>query len=165
MYGHSSYTPHSHVFSPHNQTPSLFAYVTGSMIIIKDIRLNQIKHIFTTRKNTTLSALDWSHDNKYIACAEQHGKKQHTTTLLFNIQTGERIATLFGHTHTIQQIKFSPNNEYLLTLGDQVDKQIILWNIKEKKVSAIKTHISTQLNSTQLNSFHKIIHYHYYHSF
>ncbi len=58
------------------------------------------------------------------------------TIKLWNIESGENINTLKGHTDIVRSVKFSPDGKILASGG--YDNNIILWKVstgKEKKNS------------------------------
>ncbi|MCB9461534.1 MAG: protein kinase [Anaerolineaceae bacterium] len=56
------------------------------------------------------------------------GANTDTSIHLWNISTGETIATLEGHTNTVDSLDFHPDGQHLLSAG--WDGSIILWDIE-----------------------------------
>ena len=61
-------------------------------------------------------------------------KQKETTKTTFN-----EIKHLVGHKYGVQSLTFSPDSEYLISLGDPNDKGIMVWDWKnEKRLSTNK---------------------------
>ncbi|GET38293.1 serine/threonine-protein kinase [Microseira wollei] len=64
-----------------------------------------------------------SPDNQILASGSDD-----KTVRLWNVETGEAIATLFGHTNFVQSVAFSPDGTILASGSD--DKMIKLWDLQ-----------------------------------
>ena len=75
----------------------------------------------------TLNAFDWSADQKLIASTGYNGRLQ-----LWDSETGKLIWMIEAHKSDGQVVRFSPNGEYLISVGQAGDSkgEIKLWNAK-----------------------------------
>jgi hypothetical protein len=71
---------------------------------------------------TPVTALDFSHDGKLLACGTPQGRVR-----LLAVPTGQRVGLFQAHARMIQQIAFHPDGEILATSAN--DGQVRLWSI------------------------------------
>ncbi|MFK7946652.1 MAG: WD40 repeat domain-containing protein, partial [Saprospiraceae bacterium] len=79
--------------------------------------------IHSLSHSDAIRAIDISNDGKYLAVATSKGMMY-----LWNLDTNEKIFSKTGHGKSINSVQISPNNNYILTGGE--DKKVILWTMK-----------------------------------
>jgi WD40 repeat protein len=123
-------------------------YCAGAIAIRYDTVSNSQKAFY--KANRPLSCISVSPDGMYLAA----GERGHMPSVrIWDLSSGEQIATLTGHTHGVGSLAFSPDSRYLVTVGFKLDKQLFLWDWKENLV------ISAQKVVSLMQSFpSRIIH-------
>lgn len=114
------------------------AYLAGSIISFLNVKSFHVyKHIFN-KTNRNYQSLVFSSHGDYLAAGESSCKQPEIQ--IFEPQAkDEPIAILKGHKSGISGLAFSPESQYLVSLGGQGDTRIVLWNWKEgKKVDTKK---------------------------
>jgi len=121
-----------------NQRTGDIAYLSGSVILITQSNSMQpIKQLFN-RSNRNFNALAYSPSGNYLAAGETNCKQPEV--LVFEpFVKDEPVINLKGHKSGIKGIAFSGDEEFLVSIGEQGDIRIILWDWKEgKKVDSKK---------------------------
>ncbi len=100
------------------------AYLAGAFIVIFNIKSGNQLYI----KNDLCRAfqsIDFSSDGMYLAAVDSNNKLPEINIweIIYKDKTIEYIPKfkLNGHKYGIQTIKFSPLNNYLISVGDQID--------------------------------------------
>lgn len=127
----------------------MLVYAAGCIAVYYNIHTNkQIKYFKVSRP---ISSLALTHDGVYLAIGERGHQPAIT---IWNTSTSEKLTTLIGHQHGIGVLKFSLDNECLVSVGFKTDKQLIVWDWRdgkqsastrlENKVSAVDFHVGGQ---------------------
>ena len=75
----------------------------------------------------TLHGLDVSHDGRYVAVGTLDG-----TVLIWDLETGDLVNQLDGHTNRTYATVFSPNDQFILS--GSLDRSAILWNANNGEI-------------------------------
>ncbi|KAJ1441473.1 hypothetical protein B484DRAFT_390733 [Ochromonadaceae sp. CCMP2298] len=97
-------------------------YTAGCFVVRYNAESNKQRGFYKASK--AISSLCVSSDGRYLAVGER-GVSPVTT--VWNIDRYEKVATLSGHKHGVGCAAFSPNGQYLVTVGFKADRQLILW--------------------------------------
>jgi mitogen-activated protein kinase binding protein 1 len=110
------------------ESSDLIAYAAGCIAVLYNPNTNrQVSYFKVTR---TISSLALTHDGIYLAIGER-GHQPCIT--IWDTRTSEKISTLTGHQHGVGIMKFSLDDEILVSVGFKTDKQLLVWNWKEGK--------------------------------
>ena len=122
-------------------------YAAGCVATVYNPQSNKQVAFFNVSR--AISSLCVSDDGRFVALGER-GHQPCIT--VWECATQKQIACLTGHQHGIGSMKFSHDGHYLVSLGFQHDKQLILWHWQdcemicthkiENKVHAISFHPS-----------------------
>jgi len=124
------------------------AYPAGSITIIYNPKLNkQVKYFFTLSKKP-VTALTFSPDGKYIAIA---CKGLEIAIWDMENSTKKPNYLLKGHRYGIENILFSPNMKYLVSIGDFNDRGLFVWSWKDE-IRLTMNKISKKINSALFTS-------------
>lgn len=116
-------------------------YAAGCIAIVYQIQTNKQVDYFKVLR--PISSLALTHDGRYLAI----GERGHQPTItIWDISTSEKLTTLIGHQHGIGVIKFSLDDECLVSVGFKTDKQLIVWDWREGKQSC-STRLENKVNS------------------
>lgn len=119
----------------------LIAYAAGCVAVLYNPQTNkQVSYLKVTR---AISCLALTHDGMYLAIGE---RGHHPCISVWDIRTSERISTLTGHQQGIGVLKFSLDDEYLVSIGFKTDKQLIVWDWKEGRQTC-STKLENKVNS------------------
>jgi WD40 repeat protein len=112
---------------------SLIIYQAGATIILHDIIANTKEYIQPGTKQ--IQSLDIY--KNLIAIGEIcHQPKLH----IYNIQAQTITNSFSGHKYAINFTKFTPDGLHIITIGNQNDATIIIWDLKTgTKTASIKT--------------------------
>ena len=80
-------------------------------------------------------SLDWSPDDKYIACGNASGLLR-----IYDAKSLELVNILTGFKYTINGIHWSPDGTKIVASGPHEDPRIILWNLEDKSRTIIDSH-------------------------
>jgi WD40 repeat protein len=95
-------------------------------VFIWELSSERVSYKLTTREveEESISTLVWnvafSPDGRLIACADGYG-----LIYIWDVTTGELLATLHGHSKAVSTISFSPDGRVLASGG--LDGVIIIW--------------------------------------
>ena len=125
-----------------NPTTGDLAYPAGSVVCIYNPKENRQTRFLFGKNNRPFSCVCYSPNGKYLAAAEGTCKQPEILVWEFNSDGSvapEPVSILHGHKLCIGTVLFSPDLEYLVSLGDRNDKGLLVWNWKlEQKVTCNK---------------------------
>jgi tetratricopeptide (TPR) repeat protein len=91
-------------------------------VILNEVESGAERQTFTGLKSKeTVNALSFSPDNRILAAAGSEKR-----VLIWEIDSGNLIRVLEGHSQSISSLAFSPNNKFIASAG--VDRYIMIWN-------------------------------------
>jgi mitogen-activated protein kinase binding protein 1 len=119
----------------------LIAYSAGCVAVLYNPNTNkQVSYFKVTR---AISSLALTHDGIYLAIGE---RGHHPCITIWDTRNSEKLSTLTGHQHGVGVVKFSLDDEYLVSIGFKTDKQLIVWDWKEGKQTC-STKLENKVNS------------------
>lgn len=84
-------------------------------------------------------ALSATNDGKILASACRATNEEHAQIILWNTATWKQIQRLTSHQLTVTQMKFAPNNQYLLSVS------------RDRRWSLFENHVGTDANADICN--------------
>jgi WD40 repeat protein len=87
-----------------------------------------VRYLYS-RNQRSYSCLTFSNNGKYLAAGEGAFRQPEITIWEISID-GQytEIKTLKGHKYGIESVMFSPNLNYLISLGDINDRGLFVWD-------------------------------------
>uniref|UniRef100_A0A0N4Z6W6 WD_REPEATS_REGION domain-containing protein n=1 Tax=Parastrongyloides trichosuri TaxID=131310 RepID=A0A0N4Z6W6_PARTI len=114
------------------------AYPAGSTVILYNPRTGAEAHLIGATKNN-ISALDFSNNGRFIVTGEcGHDPKIRIWEILSTEGkfVGKEICELKHHIMGIGAVKFSIDDELIISVGNQHDKAIAVWNWRKECIIA-----------------------------
>ena len=134
------------VFSPDGKT---IASSGGSDHTIRLWDAETGEQVFTMEGHPwIISALAFSPDGKTLASANGHYEDDtrifESEIRLWNVENGQHITTLKGHTDTITSLSFSMDGKTLVSGGE--DNAVLLWNIETEQMTPLYAEHDNSVN-------------------
>ena len=104
-------------------------YFAGTVVIRLDVTSGLQRAFYRATK--PISCITVSSDGSVLAAGE---RGHQPSVLVWDMATSALLVSLAGHSQGISCLAFSPDANYLVSVGFKFDKQLFLWNWKEKKV-------------------------------
>ena len=124
------------------------AYPAGSMLVIYNpITNKQTKFIFSPNKKP-ITCVTYSKDGKFLIAGEGVCKSPEIN--IWDLRHETPPVCLKGHKFGIEKILFSPNNNYLVSIGDENDKGLFLWDW-EKEIKLSMNKLSKKIHAAVFN--------------
>jgi mitogen-activated protein kinase binding protein 1 len=125
-------------------------YPAGATAVLYNYELNkQIEYIHPPSPSKTISCIALSSDNGILVLGEVRlfNKVGHQPRiLLYEMRTNKLLHTLSGHKYGILTAMFSPDSQFLISVGHQHDGSIFIWNWRQgRKLGGVK--ISSKVHS------------------
>ncbi|XP_038075737.1 WD repeat-containing protein 62-like isoform X2 [Patiria miniata] len=108
-------------------TTGLVVYPAGCVIVLYNPRRNKQSHIFSHSRKT-ITALAISGDGKNVVSGE-YGHKP--AVRVWDVEERTQLTELHGHKFGINCVAFSPNLKYVVSVGEQHDMVVNVWNWKD----------------------------------
>uniref|UniRef100_A0A671K1R5 Cilia- and flagella-associated protein 52 n=1 Tax=Sinocyclocheilus anshuiensis TaxID=1608454 RepID=A0A671K1R5_9TELE len=122
-----------HVFSGLKVHPDKehLIYPLGCTVIIKSQRSG--KQTFLHGHTNNVSCISVSKSGRYIASGQVTFMGFKADIIIWDYEKKEIYARLVLHKARVEDLSFSPNDKYLVSLGGQDDASIVVWNIESKE--------------------------------
>uniref|UniRef100_A0A8C2ITY7 Cilia- and flagella-associated protein 52 n=1 Tax=Cyprinus carpio TaxID=7962 RepID=A0A8C2ITY7_CYPCA len=122
-----------HVFSGFKVHPDKehIIYPLGCTVIIKSLRSG--KQTFLHGHTNNVSCISVSKSGRYIASGQVTFMGFKADIIIWDYEKKEIYARLVLHKARVEDLSFSPNDKYLVSLGGQDDGSIVVWNIESKE--------------------------------
>lgn len=104
-------------------------YPLGSTIVVKHLTENTQTFLQRDGHDRAVSCLALSSTGKYLASGQETYMGFVADVIIWNLETYEIHHKLKLHKGKIQDLAFSPNEEFLVTLGGRDDNKIAVWNV------------------------------------
>ncbi|XP_033751750.1 cilia- and flagella-associated protein 52-like [Pecten maximus] len=105
-------------------------YSLGVTVIIENIETKKQQTLMGHSGN--VSCLTVSNSGKYIASGQAIHMGFKADIIIWDYKKKELYARLKLHKVKIEALAFSPNDNYLLSLGGQDDGSVVVWNVNTK---------------------------------
>lgn len=105
-------------------------YPLGSTIVIKHLLSNSQTFLQSNGHTREVSCIDLSLSGKYLASGEETHMGFGAQGIIWDIETYEIKHKLNLHKGKIQAIAFSPDENFLATLGGRDDNKLVIWDVK-----------------------------------
>ena len=116
------------------------AYIAGAFIVIYGVKSSRQEKFLKNEKGRAFQCLAFSPDGQYLAAGDSSTKQPEITvwhiTELPQDAGGRGYAARFhltGHRFGIQSLQFSPNVDYLISLGDANDRGLFVWDFLQQE--------------------------------
>ncbi|XP_075256467.1 cilia- and flagella-associated protein 52-like [Convolutriloba macropyga] len=106
-------------------------YALGSTIVIQNLRTQ--KQSFLNAHNNSVSCLAISPSGKYVASGQVTYMGFKADVVLWEFETRTVIKKFSLHKVKVEQVAFSPNEKYLVSLGSQDDRSVVVWDLETKE--------------------------------
>ncbi|KAH7730357.1 WD repeat-containing protein 62 [Aphelenchoides avenae] len=112
----------------------LVAYPAGSTVVVHNPKTLQQAHLISRSKNH-ITSLAFSPDGRYVATGEfGHEPKVRVWELHRDGQHfGQQLAELKGHSFGISCVAFSKDSTQVISVGNQHDKSVVVWDWRQKR--------------------------------
>ncbi|XP_063727827.1 cilia- and flagella-associated protein 52-like [Symsagittifera roscoffensis] len=120
--GHASNTLRCHPDWNH------ILYALGSTIVVEN--LGNHKQTFLNGHNNSVSCLAVSPSGRYVASGQVTFMGFKADVILWDFATRSVIKRFSLHKVKVEQVAFSPNEKYLVSLGSQDDRSVVVWDLE-----------------------------------
>ncbi|XP_060030083.1 WD repeat-containing protein 90 [Erinaceus europaeus] len=104
-----------------------FAYTCGCLVVVEDLHSGAQRHWVGHPEEVSTLAL--SHNAQILASASGHGPAAPQCHLyLWDVPSGSFQQLRKHHHSAVQALAFSPDDRFLITLGDYCDRALALWS-------------------------------------
>jgi mitogen-activated protein kinase binding protein 1 len=108
-------------------------YSAGNMSLRYNVDENRQKWFYHA-SSRAITCQTVSDDGRYLAIGE---RGHQPAAIVWDIERKEKLATLNAHKHGIGCLAFSPNGQFLVTVGFKHDRQLIVWEWMHLKIVAV----------------------------
>eukprot|EP00761_Pharyngomonas_kirbyi_P013293 gb/GECH01013320.1/.p1 GENE.gb/GECH01013320.1/~~gb/GECH01013320.1/.p1 ORF type:complete len:620 (+),score=110.05 gb/GECH01013320.1/:1-1860(+) len=112
-----------------------YIFSLGAMLVQNSLNDPHDQQFFRGH-DEEVTCFSFSYDGKYVASGQQGSEKRKENDapiLIWDIETGEIVSTLSGHTGKVIQVAFSPEDDnFLASIGE--DNRLIIWNTSTEKI-------------------------------
>lgn len=105
-------------------------YPLGSTIVVRHLTQNTQTFLQKDGHNKSVSCLALSSTGKYLASGQTTYMGFPAQVIIWNLETYEIVHKLVLHKGKIQDLAFSPQEKYLVTLGGRDDNKIVIWDVE-----------------------------------
>ena len=123
-----------------NSINGLLTWITGPYLIFYDFEKSKQIGFLKNINNKILNCVSFSKNGKFVVTGEGNCKNGEVSIYEINYDKNkqEETHTLYSsykyHKYGIEKIIFFNNDNYLLSIGDKDDKNINIYDIKNKKI-------------------------------
>ena len=104
-------------------------YPLGSTVVIREVGSPQNQR-FLRGHSDAVSCLAISPSGKYIASGQVTYMGFQADVIVWDFETGEIVHRLNLHKVKVEALAFSPNEQFLATLGGQDDNNLVIWDVE-----------------------------------
>ncbi|NWX76266.1 CFA52 protein, partial [Alca torda] len=106
-------------------------YPLGCTIVIQE--LDSKKQTFLRGHTDNVSCIVVSKDGVYVASGQVTFMGFKADIILWDFQKEELLARLSLHKGNVEDLSFSPNSRYLVSLGGQDDGSVVVWDVAKRE--------------------------------
>jgi len=109
------------------------AYIAGAFIVVYGVKTSRQEKFLKNEKGRSYQCVAYSPNGQYLAAGDASSRQPEITVWKINDMEsngrGYQVhCHLSGHRFGIQSLKFSPNMDYLISLGDPNDRGLFVWD-------------------------------------
>lgn len=105
-------------------------YPLGSTIVVRHLTQNTQTFLQKDGHTRAVSCLALSSTGKYLASGQVTHMGFPAQVIIWNLETYEIVHKLILHKGKIQDLAFSPQEKYLVTLGGRDDNKLVIWDVE-----------------------------------
>ncbi|XP_055327323.1 mitogen-activated protein kinase-binding protein 1-like [Paramacrobiotus metropolitanus] len=113
-------------------TTGIIAYTAGCSVVLLDPVSDTQQHLIVPNKRT-LSAVTFNKDGRYLASGECG---QTPCLRIWDTKESTQICELTGHKNGITLAAFSPDSQFLISVGTHHDNLVIVWDWRNNRKAA-----------------------------
>uniref|UniRef100_A0A3Q0KPB6 Putative wd40 protein n=1 Tax=Schistosoma mansoni TaxID=6183 RepID=A0A3Q0KPB6_SCHMA len=102
----------------------LIAHAAGCVTVLHSFE-NERQQFIQSQSRKAITAVDFSSDGKYLATGESGHQPM---VRLWNVSDHCQLAEFGGHHFRVAAVRFSPNDQYLVSVGSQEDHTLYVWD-------------------------------------
>nr|CAH8841744.1 unnamed protein product [Trichobilharzia regenti] len=102
----------------------LIAHAAGCVTVLHSFE-NERQQFIQSQSRKAITAVDFSSDGKYLATGESGHQPM---VRLWNVSERCQLAEFGGHHFRVAAVRFSPNDQYLVSIGSQEDHTLYVWD-------------------------------------
>ncbi|XP_054078022.1 cilia- and flagella-associated protein 52 [Rissa tridactyla] len=106
-------------------------YPLGCTVVIQE--LDSKKQTFLRGHTDNVSCIVVSKDGVYVASGQVTFMGFKADIILWDFQKEELLARLSLHKGNVEDLAFSPNSRYLISLGGQDDGSVVVWDVAKRE--------------------------------
>ncbi|NXV44720.1 CFA52 protein, partial [Uria aalge] len=106
-------------------------YPLGCTVVIQE--LDSKKQTFLRGHTDNVSCIVVSKDGVYVASGQVTFMGFKADIILWDFQKEELLARLSLHKGNVEDLAFSPNSRYLVSLGGQDDGSVVVWDVAKRE--------------------------------
>ncbi|KAH6566090.1 hypothetical protein BASA62_006931 [Batrachochytrium salamandrivorans] len=105
-------------------------YSLGSTVVINDLKKKNAQKFLQGHTNI-VSCIAVSKDGKYLASGQVTHMGFQADIIIWEFETRKLVCRLALHKVKVQALAFSPNGEYLASLGGEDDNTVVVWDLSK----------------------------------
>ncbi|XP_018439328.1 uncharacterized protein LOC108811742 [Raphanus sativus] len=124
-------------------------YLAGCVVVVYDVDACTQSHLLVSHRTPkTLSCVAVSHNGRFVAAGESSNL---SSVLIWDCESSGLVAELKGHLYGAQCLSFSPNGEYLVSVGGYMylwewRKSVLLAKVKASSICSDVTSVAFSYN-------------------
>ncbi|TNN13374.1 Mitogen-activated protein kinase-binding protein [Schistosoma japonicum] len=107
-----------------SEKTGLIAHAAGCVTVLHSFE-NERQQFIQSQSRKAITAMDFSSDGKYLATGESGHQPM---VRLWNVSDRCQLAEFGGHHFRVVAVRFSPNDQYLVSVGSQEDHTLYVWD-------------------------------------
>lgn len=122
------FTPHGASNVVWDPDTGLFAYGVDTLVVVEDLATRRQRYLrYHAQPVTCLAA---AHSGKLLASAPLSAEaSRHADVVVWNVAAGEKLRVLQYHPVSVQVLRFSADDRYLLSLGRDPERAVVVWDL------------------------------------